>query len=127
MAETTKKKILVVDDEIYNRQLLVRVLRMKYELFEAEDAEEALELLRSESDSISLVLCDHHMPGMLGAELAEVIHQRWPKIAVMLLTGNDQDAAVRAVLAEGQIRAVVAKPWLRHELDEKISDILASL
>ena len=126
MIDRISKKILVVDDEIYNRQLLVRVLRLHYELCEAEDAEQALESLEAESDSISLVLCDHHMPGMLGAELAKVIHNRWPEISVMLLTGNDQDPAVRAVLEQGYIHAVVAKPWLRDELDAVIRDVLTS-
>ena len=65
-------KILVVDDSLLDRKLLIRVLlkaEIKQEIIQAEDGEQALEILASHHQDICLVLLDWQMPKMSGIEL----------------------------------------------------------
>ena len=61
--------MLVVDDEIINRELLKLALWDEYEVFTASDGEEALELITGTRETLSLVLLDLMMPGMPGMEV----------------------------------------------------------
>ncbi len=121
----SRHRLLVVDDEPLNRELLRRVLAREYEIAEAEDGRAALAILEAEGDAIRLVLCDQLMPEMSGTELAQVSRDRWPAIIFVLLTGYDDDPDVAAALAGGMVAHVVAKPWrgaaLRTLIEEAIS------
>ena len=57
--------ILIVDDEINNLQLLKRTLRGKYHILTASNGLEALETLKENLDSVSLIVSDHKMPKYL--------------------------------------------------------------
>ncbi len=63
-----KKKILIVEDEKVNLELLRIVLQKDYDLLTAETGAEALEILGSES-SLSLVLLDLNLPDMSGLDI----------------------------------------------------------
>lgn len=67
-----KKKVLVADDDGINRRVLRRILSREYQVVEACNGQEALEML-SEDGSIAAVLLDLHMPVMDGYELLDVI------------------------------------------------------
>lgn len=81
--------ILCVDDE--ERALLLRKLVLQkagYEVVTALSAKQALDILASHP--VDLVLSDHLMPGVTGAELARDIKAQHPTIPVALLSGvND--------------------------------------
>jgi two-component system chemotaxis response regulator CheY len=65
-------KILVVDDSTLDRKLLIRTLikaEIKQEILQAEDGEQALEVLANNHQDIELVLLDWQMPKMNGIEL----------------------------------------------------------
>ncbi len=118
----SKQHVLIVDDEPLNRDLLRRVLQATYELSEAADASEALDILEDpEGAGIRLILCDHLMPGKTGAELAVIVRERWPKIAFMLITGYDGDNEVLQAEASGIVDRVLAKPWRSKELRAAIA------
>ena len=57
-----KRQILVVDDEQINREMLGFMLSQDYEVHYAADGEDALEQIRSQSHTLSLVLLDLMMP-----------------------------------------------------------------
>ena len=112
--------LLVVDDEPLNRQLLNRTLRSKYRITEACDTQEALEILQ-ENAEFSAILSDHLMPGKTGAEFAFIVHERWPHIPFILVTGYEGDELVKQAEDQGIIGNVVSKPWsgrLLHEIIE---------
>lgn len=118
----SKHHILIVDDEPLNRDLLRRLLQATYELSEAADAGEAIEVLEGEGGSpIHLILCDYLMPGKTGAELAVIVRERWPEIRFMLITGYEGDAEVERVENEGIVQKVLPKPWRSKELRAAIA------
>ena len=61
-----QKQILIVEDNEINRSILNEILSSKYQVLEAENGLQALELVRQHRDSISLILLDVMMPVMDG-------------------------------------------------------------
>jgi two-component system, cell cycle sensor histidine kinase and response regulator CckA len=90
-----KATILVVDDELSLRQVLVRQLRSEgYNVVEAGYGLEALAVARSSSEPIDLVLSDIVMPGMIGTELAQRLLAEHPGIRVVLMSAHTLDPLV---------------------------------
>ena len=84
----SKATILVVDDEVSLRQLIVRQLRSEgYTVLEAGYGMEALAVART-ADRIHLVLSDIRMPGMLGTELAKRMLAEHPSVRVVLMSAH---------------------------------------
>lgn len=93
-----KKKILVVDDYLPTRRLIVDALNQssQYEVNEAENGEEALQLFKK--NSYDLVISDIMMPGMSGIDLLNRIRQKNLSTAVIMITGNPTvDLTVSAI------------------------------
>jgi CheY-like chemotaxis protein len=81
--------ILVVEDEMLLRMRAVDMVEdAGYVPVEAVDADEALAILQSRSD-IVLLFTDIQMPGsMSGLQLALAVHERWPRIKIILASGQ---------------------------------------
>jgi two-component system, sensor histidine kinase and response regulator len=115
--------ILCVDDEdIVLRSLqreLNHTLGKKYIIETATDAEDALELfqeLQQNGHDMPVVIADHIMPGMKGAELLARIHALSPRTMTIMLTGQaDMKDVIRAVNSANLYR-YIAKPWERADL-----------
>jgi two-component system, cell cycle sensor histidine kinase and response regulator CckA len=80
--------VLVVDDETAVRRFAVRVLqRDGYDVLEASDGIEAIELLQSGKASVHIVVSDIVMPRMNGVELMQAVAGSHPEIPVVLMSG----------------------------------------
>ena len=81
--------VLLVEDEFLVRQTLVDMLReAEFWVVEAQDADEAFELLRSRAD-VAVVVTDVNMPGsMNGFEFARLVRQGWPEVGVLAISGQ---------------------------------------
>jgi two-component system, NtrC family, response regulator HupR/HoxA len=119
--------LLIVDDEPLNRELLRRVLHREYEIEEAEDADQAIEVLDRRGGNAQLMLCDQQMPGRSGTQLAADVRRRWPEVQIILLTGYDDDPGVMAALDRGDVDEVLAKPWRGRALKSCIAQRLGHL
>ena len=107
----SKATILVVDDEVALRQLLVRQLRSEgYTVLEASYGMEALAVARASDDQIHLVLSDIRMPGMLGTELARRLVAEHPSVRVVLMSAHALDDLTTISDARGVVQ-VLAKPF----------------
>ena len=71
-----KAKILIVDDSELNRALLSDMLSADFEILEAENGVEAMEILHEQELEISLMLLDIVMPVMDGFEVLSVMNQK---------------------------------------------------
>ena len=85
---------LVVEDEPLVRMLAVDILEDEgFEVVEASTAPAALALLEKR-DNVSVLFTDIDMPGgMNGLELAKVVHERWPKVVIVVTSGVFRPAA----------------------------------
>jgi two-component sensor histidine kinase/DNA-binding response OmpR family regulator len=87
VAPTTN--VLVVEDEMVLRMRAVDIVEdAGFTAVEAVSADEALSILESRSD-ISLLFSDIQMPGTMdGLKLAHAVHDRWPGIKIILVSGQ---------------------------------------
>src|SRR6266566_8862211 len=81
--------VLVVEDEMVLRLRAVDIVEdAGFTAVEAVSADEALAILESRSD-ISLLFSDIQMPGSMdGLKLAHAVHDRWPSIKIILVSGQ---------------------------------------
>src|SRR3981081_328449 len=81
--------VLVVEDEMVLRMRAVDIVEdAGFMAVEANNADEALSILESRSD-ISLLFSDIQMPGSMdGLKLAHAVHDRWPSIKIILVSGQ---------------------------------------
>ena len=81
--------VLVVEDEMVLRLRAVDIVEdAGFTAVEAVDADQALSILESRSD-ISLLFSDIQMPGSMdGLRLAHAVHDRWPSIKIILVSGH---------------------------------------
>lgn len=128
----TKPAILCVDDEKIVLESLKRQLKASfgdayyYEV--AQDADEALELiqeLREEAIIIIIIVSDWLMPGMRGDEFLIRVHQQFPKIIKIMLTGQADEAAIERAIEQANLYRCLHKPWSKEELVETIESALA--
>ncbi|SRR5581483_1975481 len=106
--------ILCVDDE--SNPLVLRKLVLEkagYEVITARSGQEALEILASRV--VDLVLSDHLMPGMSGAELAQQIKSQRPKLPVVLISGVNEMPAGASV-ADAFVSKVEGPDVLRNRI-----------
>src|SRR4030088_1415997 len=82
-------KVLVVEDEMMLRMRAVDIVEdAGFTPIEAVNADEALAILESRSD-IELLFTDIQMPGSMdGLKLAHAVHERWPSIKIILVSGQ---------------------------------------
>lgn len=110
-----KPKILVVDDEPDNLDLLYRTFRQEYQVLRAENGHAALEILAAAGD-VSVIISDQRMPGMSGTEFLSLTATQYPDIIRIILTGyTDVEDLVEAI-NEGKVFKYVTKPWDDEEL-----------
>jgi CheY-like chemotaxis protein len=81
--------VLVVEDDMMLRMRAVDMVEdAGYVPVEAVDADEAFAILQARSD-IALLFTDIQMPGSMdGLQLAHVVHDRWPLLKIILVSGQ---------------------------------------
>lgn len=96
--QNIRRKILVVDDELVNRRLLGFILGRDYDVIYAENGIEALDLIRNNERTLSLIMLDLLMPEMNGYELLEIIRNdaNLKRIPVIVLT-SEKSAEVKSL------------------------------
>jgi signal transduction histidine kinase len=116
--------VLVVEDDVGAREAMVSGLKiLNYDVLEAENGLEALEIYRHHRQDITLVLTDLVMPEMGGKQLLHALRQRDPLIKVMIMTGhpmNDEGVSLKATGATGWLQ----KPVSLVQLAEAMAKVL---
>jgi two-component system chemotaxis response regulator CheY len=115
-------KALVVDDSRAVRMILARTLKeLGFEVREAANGREALEVIETEKTAVTLVLADWNMPEINGLELLKQLRQK-PELAslvvVMVTTETELDQMAAAL--EAGANEYVMKPFTKDILVEKL-------
>jgi two-component system, cell cycle sensor histidine kinase and response regulator CckA len=117
--------VLLVDDEAVIRCLLARRLQAEgYRVISAASGREALEILTQETVTIDLLLTDIMMPGLIGPQLAAIVHSRWPSVRRLGMTGGATDAALK-LMGESNTQCL-RKPFTDAELREALKTALSN-
>ncbi|MBE9005736.1 SpoIIE family protein phosphatase [Fortiea sp. LEGE XX443] len=108
--EVEKLKLMIVDDELDNLDLLYRTFRRDFQVFKANHALSALEILDKEGE-MAVIISDQRMPEMNGTEFLSRTVDRFPDTIRILLTGfTDVEDLVDAINS-GQVFKYITKPW----------------
>lgn len=106
-----KHKILIIDDEVENLNLLRRTFIRDYTVFMSENASEALNFLDEKKGEISLIISDQRMSPMSGTEFFKVVEKKYPDIMKILLTAYTDVEALVDAINDGKVYKYVTKPW----------------
>ena len=121
----TQKKILVIEDNELNREMLVEILSGQYTALEAENGSEALEILQRDQDDIALILLDVMMPVMDGYTFLDTVKQD-PKLSlipVIIMTQSSSEEDEVTALAHGATD-FVPKPYRPQVILHRIASII---
>ena len=89
----------------------------RYEIAEsADEAWEVIEELCEEKVKILIIVSDWLMPGIRGDAFLAAVHQRFPQIIKVMLTGNASESVIDQVRRESNLFACIHKPWNENEL-----------
>lgn len=121
------RTILLVEDEPSLRKLTCTILRdAGYTVFEASDAEQALEIASKNDCAFDLLLTDVVMPGMSGRDLADKLCPVRPEMRVLYVSGYTHGAVAAHGVLESGI-SVLHKPFTRDQLVRRVEDALSAL
>jgi DNA-binding NtrC family response regulator len=111
-------KILIIEDEVSIRRVLVKILSEEnntYKVDEAEDGKKGFEKIKAED--YDLVLCDIKMPKMNGEELLQAVKKIKPEIPIVMISGHgDLETAVNTMRL-GAFDYISKPPDLNHLLN----------
>jgi CheY-like chemotaxis protein len=118
---TDHPTILVAEDDGLTRLLAADLLEEHgYTVVEADNAEEALKVLEKRKD-VRLLFTDIQMPpGCDGLQLAREVHNRWPKVLLVITSGQVQPA--RTEIADHGL--FIRKPYQAKTLLSQIDDLI---
>jgi two-component system, cell cycle sensor histidine kinase and response regulator CckA len=112
--------LLVVDDEAAVRRFACRVLdRAGYDVLEATDGAEALELIQSRGGQLEAVVSDIVMPRMNGVELMQALAMSNPDLPVILMSGYATEALTELGIASPC--SILPKPFSAERLLAEVS------
>lgn len=110
-----KPKMLVVDDEPDNIDLLFRTFRRSFQVLKAENGLAALNVLAQEGE-VAVIISDQRMPEMKGTEFLRRTVPQFPDTVRIILTGfTDVEDLVEAINS-GQVYKYITKPWDADEM-----------
>lgn len=124
MAAVPRPRILIVDDDELLRRTLVRLLAASFDVVQARNGAEAIELLRGES--FDAVLTDLEMPEVGGDGIVRWLEENQAEMArrLVVMTGGAKRADQSAWLRSFDADRVVRKPYTRNEIMAALDRIL---
>jgi len=111
--------VLIEDNDVFRQALeLLLELRGEIEILAAErDGERAVALCREHRPDV--ILLDYRLPGLDGVQVARLVRENCPEVAVVVLTAAAQEREIEALLETGAVACVG-----KHEpLDEIVGAI----
>ena len=121
-----KLKTMIVDDHPEVREGLKQLLEVDGEIQVIAEAGNGLECLRQlDKHSPDLIFMDVRMPGISGIETTRLIHQKYPRIKIIMLTIYDDDQYVTGAIQAGA-NGYVLKKVQRDELIQIIHLVMGN-
>lgn len=114
-AGESKLKLMVVDDESDNLDLLYRTFRREFDVFKAESALIALRILDQEGE-MAVIISDQRMPKMSGTEFLSRTVEQFPDTIRIVLTGYTDVEDLVGAINTGKVFKYITKPWNPDEL-----------
>jgi two-component system chemotaxis response regulator CheY len=115
-------KALIVDDSRAVRMVLSKTLgELGFEVLQAANGLEALQVMAGQGGSVGLVLVDWNMPEMNGLEFVRQLRteSRYDDVHLMMVTTETEMEQIAAALEAGA-NEYVMKPFTRETVEDKL-------
>ena len=120
----SKKTVILAEDEDAVKKMCVKILEKNgFEVLQASNGKEALELYEKNTGKVSLLLFDVMMPEMTGKEAYDKIASDNPNIPTLFCTGYSSDLIPANVISRSNVQ-LLTKPYRSKELLKTISELL---
>lgn len=121
----SQRKVLVVEDNPINREMLSDILSTQYQVLQAENGEVALSVLKEYGEGISLILLDIIMPVMDGYTFLSIVKadSAYSSIPIIVTTQGDSEADEVEALSKGAADFVV-KPYKPRILLHRVANFI---
>jgi two-component system cell cycle sensor histidine kinase/response regulator CckA len=118
--------ILLVEDDAAVRRLVSQMLRrLGYDVLEAINGAEAMQLVENEQPALDLLLTDVIMPQMNGKELSLALSPLYPSLPTVFMSGYTDDVLRDHATSSEQV-ALLAKPFTMDGLRASVEGVLSS-
>lgn len=128
-----KPTILCVDDEKFILETLKKQIRYifgdkyRYEVAEsAEEGWEVIEELSAERPIRCLIFSDYLMPEVRGDEFLIQVHQKYPEIIAVMLTGQVDPQTLSLLQEKLPLHRCIHKPWSLQDIIEAVESGMAA-
>jgi len=117
------RRVLVADDEAPVAHMLDSLIhaRLACEVTTVSNGDDVLRLL--DAEPYDVLLTDMIMPGLHGLDLVSTVHEKWPGVSIIVMSGFPQDFPYVEVVDAGA-SDFIGKPFLPAELEAKLRRIL---
>lgn len=125
MHKNTKYKILIVDDSVMNRTILSDILEDNFEILEAADGIEAIQMIKKYNSEISLILLDLVMPNMDGLEVLAVMNSsEWiNRIPVIMISAENSPTYIERAYELGTTD-FISRPFNAYVVRKRIANTI---
>ena len=116
-----EKTLLLVDDEENVIRSLRRLFRQEpFTVLTANSGAEGLEILAKQT--VSVILSDQRMPGMIGSEFLKIVKERYPHTIRIVMSGYTELESITSAINDGAVFKFLLKPWEDEKLLAHIRD-----
>lgn len=118
------KKVLIVDDMEVNRDMLIDILEADYEVLEAENGKQALEMIEEHLNELSVILLDLVMPEMDGWEVLDILKKKgWMKKVPVLIISGEQSLQAEKKCFDFGVSDFIRKPFDDTLVSKRVGNI----
>ncbi|KXX70452.1 response regulator [Flammeovirga sp. SJP92] len=117
-----RKSILVVDDDLFIRDITSHVLGVDNDILLAQDVENARNII--ENKNVDLILLDIKLEKESSESLFDDIHQKKEKEIPVIVFSSNQDPIIKDNYIDHGIADYIQKPFNMNELEIRIKDVL---
>ena len=120
-----QKQILIVEDNEINRSMLREILSDEYEIWEAENGQAALDILKQKKNSIMLILLDVQMPVMDGYTFLNIMQkdEQLSLIPVIVMTQDSSEEDELSALTHGATD-FLPKPYRPKVILRRVANLI---
>ena len=112
-----KHHVLVLDDEADVRAAVrLQLGGTRFDVLEAESAQQAMELLSDNAITVDVIICDVRMPGISGVEAVQQFQREYPTTPVIVLTGFPDVALAVDFMKKQDVVDYLTKPVEKAQL-----------